>query len=51
MPVLFVVCGLPFSGKTMLAEKIARSADAVLVSYDALWRENRPLLHVLRPPQ
>jgi predicted kinase len=40
MPVLFVVCGLPFSGKTMLAEKIARAADAVLVSYDALWREN-----------
>lgn len=39
MPTLFILCGLPFSGKSTLARKIAEATGSVLVSYDALWME------------
>ena len=38
-PTLFILCGLPFSGKTTLGARLASETGAVLVSYDALWRE------------
>lgn len=40
-PRLVVLCGPPFSGKSVLARRLADAAGAVLVSYDDLWRERR----------
>lgn len=34
------MCGLPFSGKTSLAKKIAEHTRFKLVGFDALWLEN-----------
>ena len=39
MPTLIVLCGLPFSGKSVLGERLAEATGATLVSYDTLWRE------------
>jgi predicted kinase len=39
MPTLYILCGLPFSGKSTLARQIAGATDSVLVSYDTLWQE------------
>lgn len=34
------MCGLPFSGKTTLARKIAEYTQSKLIGFDTLWREN-----------
>ncbi len=39
MATLFIMCGLPFSGKTYLAKRIAERFGIVGISYDELWRE------------
>lgn len=36
-PALYIITGLPFSGKTFIANKIAIHTGAKLLSYDALW--------------
>lgn len=36
---LYVMCGLPFSGKTTLAKKIAEHTGSKLVTFDQLWLE------------
>ena len=38
---LFILCGLPFSGKTYLAQKIAEHLPTTLVSFDAIYEELR----------
>lgn len=37
VPILFIMCGLSFSGKTTLARRIAEVTGSVIVSYDALY--------------
>ncbi len=39
MPTLFVICGLPFSGKTYLSKKLAEKLAIKRISYDDLWKE------------
>src|SRR5215831_13921304 len=41
MPNLYILCGLPFSGKSTLAQQLALATGSVLVSYDALWWEKK----------
>jgi predicted kinase len=41
MPTLYILCGLPFSGKSTLAQQLASATGSVLVSYDALWWEKK----------
>ena len=36
---LYILCGLPFSGKTTLAKKIAEYTGSKLVAFDQLWLE------------
>ncbi|MEK7141631.1 MAG: ATP-binding protein [Patescibacteria group bacterium] len=36
---LYILCGLPFSGKTSLAKKIAEYTGAKLIAFDQLWLE------------
>lgn len=40
MTKLFIMCGLPFSGKTFLAKKIAEKLGATYVGFDQLWVEH-----------
>ena len=39
MATLFIMCGLPFSGKTYLSKKIAERFGIKRISYDELWKE------------
>ena len=39
MATLFIMCGLPFSGKTILSKKIAERFGIKGISYDELWKE------------
>ena len=41
MPTLYILCGLPFSGKSMLARHLATATGSVLVAYDDLWLEKK----------
>jgi predicted kinase len=41
MPTLYILCGLPFSGKSTLAQQLASATGSVLVSYDAIWWEKK----------
>lgn len=34
---LFIMCGLPFAGKTYVAHQIADKLDAVYIGFDKLW--------------
>lgn len=34
---LYILCGLPFSGKTTLAKKIAEHTGSMLIAFDQLW--------------
>ena len=36
---LYIMCGLPFSGKTTLAKKIAEHTGSTLIAFDQLWLE------------
>lgn len=36
---LYILCGLPFSGKTTLAKKIAEYTGGKLIAFDQLWLE------------
>ncbi len=38
-PVLYIMCGQAFSGKSTLAKEIAKFASATLISQDAIWFE------------
>lgn len=38
---LFILCGLPFSGKTYLAQKIAEHLPVTIISLDAIYEELR----------
>ena len=46
-PVLYLMCGLSFSGKTTLAKQIAERTGAAYVAYDHLWGAAIP---PLEPP-
>ena len=41
MPTLYIMCGLPFSGKTTLAKKIAEKTGAKLIAFDRIWAEKK----------
>lgn len=41
MPLLIVLCGLPFSGKSTLARRLAAGTGAIRLSYDELWQEQK----------
>ena len=36
---LYILCGLPFSGKTTLAKKITEHTGSKLIAFDQLWLE------------
>ena len=38
-PVLFIMCGLPFSGKTVLAQKLSEHFDNSVISIDSIREE------------
>jgi predicted kinase len=38
-PKLFIMCGLPFSGKSFAGREIAKLVNGVFISYDQLWVE------------
>lgn len=38
---LFILCGLPFSGKTYLSQKIAEHLPVTIISFDAIYEELR----------
>jgi len=43
-PILYILCGLPFSGKTTLAKAIAGHTSARYVGFDELWAELNEIL-------
>lgn len=45
-PILYIMCGVGFSGKSTLAKKIAEHTGAVLVSQDALFFEKEKELNL-----
>lgn len=40
-PFLYIMCGLPFSGKTELAKKIAEKTGAKMIAFDWIWAEKK----------
>lgn len=38
-PILYIMCGLAFSGKSTLARKIAEHTSSKIVAFDKLWLE------------
>lgn len=38
-PILYIMCGLAFSGKSTLTKEITRHTGAILVSQDSIWFE------------
>lgn len=44
MPTLYIMCGLPFSGKTTLAKKIAEHKNAQMIAFDWIWAKEKPML-------
>ncbi len=46
MPILYIMCGVGFSGKSFLAKKIAEKTDSVLISQDAMYFENKDRLNI-----
>jgi predicted kinase len=45
-PILYIMCGVGFSGKSTLAKKIAKHTGAILVSQDALFFEKEKELNL-----
>lgn len=41
-PFLIILCGLPFSGKTTLAQKISEKLACEIVAFDWLWAKEFP---------
>lgn len=41
MPSLYIMCGLPFSGKTSLAKQIAQKTGARMIAFDWIWTEKK----------
>lgn len=41
MITLYIIVGLPFSGKSTLALKVAKYTNSELVSYDSVWSEEK----------
>lgn len=39
MHTLYIMSGLPYSGKTYLAKKISEKTNVTLIAYDAIWEE------------
>ncbi len=37
MPILYILCGLPFSGKSLLSKEIEKRTSIKRVSFDDLW--------------
>lgn len=46
MPILYIMCGVGFSGKSTLAKKISEHTGAVLVSQDAMYFEKKDELNL-----
>lgn len=44
MPTLYIMCGLPFSGKTTLAKVIAEKVGAKMIAFDEMWASEKPNL-------
>ena len=44
MPTLYAMCGLPFSGKTTLAKKIADYKKTEMIAFDWIWEKEKPML-------
>jgi predicted kinase len=40
--ILYILCGMPFSGKTTLAKKIAQKFNSEIVAFDWIWTEIYP---------
>jgi predicted kinase len=41
-PTLFIMCGLPFSGKTTLAKEISQKLNLKMIAYDWTWARVKP---------
>jgi predicted kinase len=39
---LFIMCGLPFSGKTTMAKQISDQLNAKMIAYDWIWAREKP---------
>ena len=39
MPVFYMICGIPMSGKSSIAKKISKTENAVIFSFDKIKRE------------
>lgn len=46
MKKLYILCGLAFSGKSTLAKRIVEHKQAILVSQDVIWFENKEKLNL-----
>jgi predicted kinase len=40
-PILYIICGLSFSGKSFISNKIAKYTGSELLSYDQLWLDKK----------
>lgn len=41
-PTLYVMCGLPFSGKTTLAKELSEYTKSKILAYDWIWAREKP---------
>lgn len=46
MPILYIMCGVGFSGRSTLAKEIAKHTGAVLVSQDLMYFEKKEELNI-----
>src|SRR4051812_25686927 len=44
LPTLYILCGLPFSGKSTLGRALAAQAGGAIVSFDELYAEHGEVL-------
>jgi predicted kinase len=42
-PILYILSGLPFSGKSLLTKEVSERTNIEIVSFDALWQETAEL--------
>ncbi len=41
---LYIMCGLPYSGKTTIGKKIADHVNAQMIAFDWIWAKEKPTL-------